>query len=176
MATEPTTDADEEQEQADKSGQTWEYLAWRMWCSGNRNCSAIARTLQEAEAAGQIDSSPSDHRMVKRALIRESKIAREALDIDETDALSEYIAGLEEQFGEADRIMRHGVNDFAKLGGLNAKLTLLEKLAAAKGIPTKHEKHDATVAGRIVIEVPVVTIAADEHDSAAGGTEVPDSA
>lgn len=161
-ANEHTTDAEE---QADNIGQTWEYLAWRMWCSGNRNCSAIARTLQEWEAAGRVDDAPSDHRMVKRALQRESKIARAALDADETDALTEYIAGLEEQFGEADRLMRTGDNDNAKLGGLKVKVDLLEKLAGAKGITTKREGQ--TVDGKIIVEVPVVTPKAGVADGAA---------
>jgi hypothetical protein len=140
-----TTDA---QEQADRIGQSWEYLAWRMWCAGTRNLSAIARSLQEMEAAGRIDNSPHDHRNVKRAIQRESKLAREALDGDETDALMEYIAGLEEQFGEADRLMRTGDNDNAKLGGLKVKVDLLAKLAAAKGVVTerKAEQHSGTLA------------------------------
>ena len=78
-------------------------------------------------------------------LFRSSKIARKALDIDETDALTEYIAGLEEQFGEADRLLRTGDNDNAKLGGLKVKVDLLEKLAAAKGIATKRERTDGSL-------------------------------
>jgi hypothetical protein len=140
MSDEPTTTAEET---GPEPSLTWGYQAWRLWCAGNRNKSAIFRTLK----AQYGDAMPKWDDCITKALARESKIARAALDIDETDALMEYIAGLEEQFGEADRLMRTGDNDNAKLGGLKVKVDLLAKLAAAKGVVTerKAQEHSGSV-------------------------------
>ncbi len=140
MPDEPTTAAEET---CPEPSLTWGYQAWRLWCAGNRNKSAIFRTLK----AQYGDAMPKWDDCITKAIARESKIARAALEIDETDALMEYVAGLEEQFGEADRLMRTGDNDNAKLGGLKVKVDLLAKLAAAKGVVTerKAEQHSGTL-------------------------------
>jgi len=128
-----------------------------------RNKAAIHRALR----AKYGDAMPVHEDCITRALARESKIARAALDIDETDALMEYIAGLEEQFGEADRLMRTGDNDNAKLGGLKVKVDLLAKLAAAKGVVT--ERKAATIDGELtgLLQVTIMPFVDPEPDAPA---------
>ena len=86
-ANEHTTDAEEG---SPEQSESWGYQAWRMWCAGNRNKSAIFRALKQQYG----DAMPKWNDCITKAIARESKIARKALDIDETDALTEYIAGL----------------------------------------------------------------------------------
>jgi hypothetical protein len=157
----PTTDAEE---QSQNPAETWAYEAWRLWCAGNRNKSAIHRALR----AKYGEAIPSDGNCITRAIARESKIARAALDIDETDALTEYIGGLEEQFGEADKILRNARNENARCGALKLKVDLLAKLAAAKGVVTerKAQEHSGSVAVAVTT-IDVAAVVSDADKSAA---------
>jgi len=124
---------------AAKHAETWQYKAWRLWCAGNRNKLAIHRALQ-----AEYPDLPKDPQCITRAIKRESKIARTELDNRGVDPLSEYIAGLEEDFGEADRLLRSGDNANARLGGLKLKVTLRQLIAAAKGVVTERKAEEIT--------------------------------
>jgi hypothetical protein len=136
---------------------TWQYLAWRMWCAGTRNYAGIHRALTAQGYTLPKDAS----NCVRRAIARESKLAAKDLAKRDIDPEAEYIAGLEEDFADADKLLRTGDNANARLGGLKLKVELREKLAAAKGVVTRREgrEHSGTLA---VAAVDVSAVVSNE--------------
>ena len=103
----------------------WKHLAWRAWLRGNRNITQLAKQFEK------------NWHTVKKAIVDQAALVRQAIDSGDVDALAEYVDGLYEDLQEADQLFREVGNDNARLGALKHRTELREKLAAALNVITQ---------------------------------------
>ena len=127
---------------AEEDGDTWEVLAWRLWCRGERTYTTILSLVQAAAARREVPAAPKDWRVVKRVLGDISRAYRVAMDQKAIDAAAEYVAGLQHDLEEATRLWEQSTKDRDRTRLLKQVSDLREKIATAKGVVTRRPGND----------------------------------
>ena len=106
----------------------WAEQAWRAWCRGQKNKSALARQFGVSRET------------ITRNLEKFSRLVRLAADSDGVDVWQQAVVGQEEILSEAWRVHADpGATNFEKLKALQVAAAAIEQIAGLNGVVTRRQ-------------------------------------